>query len=350
MSTNKPTPIDPAETNGVANDAPELAPVDDTPWSGPTDDTDDTDTDPDTDDADADADDDTNDSDDADDETDAPLGFVGLIPTTSAADRSGASVAARIGVEALGTFALVIVTIGAALYSRLSGAGAFGGALAAGLVLAAATATFGHVSGGHFNPAVTLGSAITGRTPWLDLPLYWLAQILGGVAAAAVLFSTIPTGLPALFQLNDVGDVWALTANGWDSGSPLWAMSGNAVGFDIKAALLLETVAAALLVAVVLGARHRRVLPGLAPIVIGFTYAALLLVLGPVTGGSLNPARSTASAIFAGSDAIGQVWLFWVAPLLGAAIAGLAWFAFAGTSVEDDALDAQDEELVLDRY
>ncbi|WP_024287084.1 aquaporin [Cellulomonas sp. KRMCY2] len=329
MSTNDPTPIDPAVTDAAAGAAPELGTVDDAPGSAPVDDV-------------------------ADDDTDTPVGFGGFIPTTSATDAGGPGVAARIGAEALGTFALVIVTLGTVLYSPLSGAGAFGSALAAGLVLAAATATLGHVSGGHFNPAVTLGSAIAGRTPWLDLPLYWLAQLVGGVAAAAVLFSTIPSGLPGLLQLTDAGELWAMTANGWDSGSPLWAMSGDTVGFDLKAALLLETVAAALLVAVVLGARHRRALPGAAPIAIGFTYAALLLVLSPVTGASLNPARSTASAIFAGGDAIGQVWLFWAAPLLGAAIAGLAWFAFAGTSVEDeaiDAIDAQDDgEPVPDRY
>lgn len=279
-----------------------------------------------------------------------------VVLATTTTPLTGPGLGARVGAEALGTFALVLVTLGTVLFSPLTGAAALGGALAAGLVLVGATAAFGHISGGHFNPAVTLGSAITGRTTWIDALIYVLAQVLGGVAAAAALFATIPTGLPGQLGLTGVAEFMATTANGWDAGSPLSVMSTGALTFDLRAALLLETVAAAILVGVVLGSAHRRAVPGTAPLAIGLTYTALILLLAPVTGGALNPARSTAAAIFSGGDALGQLWLFWVAPLVGATIAGLVVFAFGGSSddVQDlddlDDLSAPADEPSLDRH
>jgi aquaporin Z len=294
----------------------------------------------------------------------------------------GPGVGSRVGAEAFGTFALVLVILGIALYNPLwtgqvPGLAVLGLALAAGLALAGLVAALGHVSGGHFNPAVTLGSALAGRTSWTDLPLYWLAQLLGAIAAAAVLFVTIPKGLPALIagdpETGEEGTARSFlnfTTNGWDENSPLSALAGGQVSFDVRSALILELVSTAILVAVYLGTAHRRVAAlttgrGLlgtgpskagraedrpfAPVAIGLTYAALLLLTAPVTGGSLNPARSSAAALFAGGDAIGQLWLFWVAPLVGAAIVGLIYRAVIDTA--SDAVELEDEDdLVVERH
>lgn len=266
---------------------------------------------------------------------------------------AGPGLAARLGAEALGAFALVLVVVGTTLYDPLSQIGSLGRALAAGLVLAGATAALGRVSGGHFNPAVTLASATAGRTRWVDVPTYWLVQLFGAVAAAAVVFLTIPQKLPGLIGATDARAYFASTANGFGESSPLWTASSGQVGFDWRAALIVELVGAALLAAVYLGGAPRRGVLHSAPVAIGLTYAALLLFTTPITGGSFNPARSTASALFAGGDAIGQVWLFWVAPLVGAAVAGLVHRAFATPPVETAPygdLDDHDEDLVVEHH
>src|SRR5665811_926500 len=143
----------------------------------------------------------------------------GIVVVTSAEpvvldDPAGPSLAARLGAEAFGTFGLVLVILGAGLYLPLSNAGTLGVALAAGLVLAGLIAALGHVSGGHFNPAVSLGAAFSGRLSVVDLLLYWLSQVFGGVLAAAILFVTIPSALPALLGAADSKAFFALTANG----------------------------------------------------------------------------------------------------------------------------------------
>jgi len=259
------------------------------------------------------------------------------------------SLLARLGAEALGTFFLVLVGIGVSLYSALSSAGALGVALGFGLTLIGGTIALGHVSGGHFNPAVTIGAAIAGRTPWRDVLPYWLAQILGGALATAALFLTIP---PTLLTLVGAGTTtrsfFAATANGYGEHSPLATLSGGQASFDLLPALLIEIVATALLVGVVLGATNRRAQHTLAPFAMGLTYAVLILVAWPITNGSLNPARSTAAAIFSDSWAFGQLWLFWVAPVVGAALAGLAYRAFTAEPVEDNLLEEAEEILVDD--
>src|SRR5665648_912176 len=253
---------------------------------------------------------------------------------------AGPSLVARLGAEAFGTFGLVLVILGAGLYLPLSNAGTLGVAL-------------GHVSGGHFNPAVSLGAAFSGRLSVVDLLLYWLSQVFGGVLAAAILFVTIPSALPALLGAADSKAFFALTANGWGAHSPLSALSQGQVTFDLKSALIIEVVATAVFVAVTIGVTSRRVAAGVGPFAVGITFAAMLLVTGPVTGGGVNPARSTAAALFSGGAALGQLWLFWLAPLLGAAIVGLFALAFAPVAepfvdvvvVDEDDEDLYDEDL-----
>ncbi|MCL3859900.1 aquaporin [Actinotalea sp. K2] len=269
-------------------------------------------------------------ADDLVDDEDDDFGDFGLVPATT----TGPSLLARVGAEALGVYVLVLVSVGVALYTSLSGAGALGSALASGLVLAGGMAALAHVSGGHLNPVVTLGSALAGRTDWRDLVPYWLAQVLGACAAVATLFVTIPTGLPAALGLTGAQEMIATTANGWGEQSPLWVLSQQQVTFDLRAALVLEVVAGAVLVAVYLGSTSSRAARGLAPFAVGLAYAALVLLTAPVTNGAVHPALATGTALFAGSAALGQLWLFWVAPLVGAAVAGLVHQAFSTDQVE----------------
>lgn len=246
----------------------------------------------------------------------------------------------RLGAEAFGTFALVLVILGTGMYLALTGLGALGGALAAGLVLAGLIASLGHISGGHFNPAVSLGAALTGRLGWLDLLGYWVAQTLGAIAAAAILFVTFPSALAVPLtgdQAAGTREMFSGVSNGWGEHSPLFAQTEqyttqaglDTITFDLRIALIMEAVATAVFVAVTIGVVHRRAAVAVGPFAVGATLSAMILVTGMVTGGGLNPARSTAAAIFAGGDALGQLWLFWVAPLLGAAIVGLFAMAFA---------------------
>ena len=265
--------------------------------------------------------------------------------------QEGANLFLRAALEAFGSFGLVLVILGTAIYLPLTAAGTFGSAIAAGLVLAGLTAALGHVSGGHFNPAVSLGAALSGRLAWLDMALYWVAQVVGGIVAAAAVYMTVPTGLGALLGSADNQAYFATTANGFADLSPLSLLSGGQAAFDLRAALILEIVATAVLVAVLIGVTVRKASAAVGPFAVGLTYAALLLVTGPVTGGGLNPARSTAAALFSGSDAIGQLWLFWLAPLVGAALAGLFYVAFANPSRDDEVFevfeDDEDDEIRL---
>ncbi|WP_242511270.1 aquaporin [Pengzhenrongella frigida] len=274
------------------------------------------------------------------------------------------SLLVRLGTEALGSFLLVLAAIGILLYTPLTGASALGTALGLGLAVVGGTIAFGHVSGGHFNPAITFGAAIAGRSPWREVLPYWLAQVVGGALAAAALFLTIPSALPTLVSQGAETTTRAFfgaTANGFGAHSPLATLTTGEASFELLPALLIEILGTALLVGVVLGATNR-VAKRLAPFAIGLTYAALVLIASPITNGGLNPARSTAAALFSESSALGQLWLFWVAPLVGAALAGLAYRAFAtsglgttefGTTVvEDDEFDddllEEDEIIVTD--
>ncbi|MDQ4502095.1 aquaporin [Sinomonas sp. ASV322] len=231
-------------------------------------------------------------------------------------------IVAKLAAEAFGTFLLVFGGIGVALFSNPSSA-PFPAALALGLSIGVSVAAFGHISGGHFNPAVTVGTAVAGRTPWRVVPGYVLAQLVGGSVGALILWVTVRT-LP---NLSDVRPIFTSVSNGVDSLSQIKA--------PIAAGLLVEVVATAVFLAIILAATSKRAAKGVAPWAIGLGLAILIQAIAPITNASINPARSTATAIFAEGSAIGQLWIFWVAPLLGAVIAGLI---FRGFGSPDDVL------------
>ena len=255
---------------------------------------------------------------------------------------------ARLGAEAVGSFMIVLIGLGIALYTPLTGAAALGTSLGFGLALIGGTIAFGHISGGHFNPAVTIGAAIAGRSPWSEVLPYWLAQVIGAALAAGALFLTIPSALPTLVSQGadaTTRSFFGATANGFGAHSPLATLSSGSASFDLVPALLIEILGTALLVGVVLGATNRRAKFSLAPFAFGLTYAVLILVASPITNGGLNPARSTAAALFSDTSALSQLWLFWVAPLVGAALAALAYRAFAASPVADNLLE--DDDLLV---
>ncbi len=247
---------------------------------------------------------------------------------------------AQLGAEVFGTFVLVLAGVGTALYAGVTGVG--GGilavALAFGIAVIAGAVTVGHISGGHFNPAVTLGAAIAGRVPWISVVPYWLAQLVGGALAAAVLF-IVTADLEAL--AGNEASFFSGTANGFAEHSPIAAAAGS--GFGLMGALVIEIAVTAVFVTVILGATSERAPKALAPVAIGLTLTAMLLVAAPVTNGSLNPARSTAAAIFSEPWALQQLWVFWVGPLVGAAIAGA--IAYVIFSPRITVLDEETEAL-----
>ena len=216
----------------------------------------------------------------------------------------------RLTAEAAGTFLMVLTGVGIGIVnsqSPISAAWGFGLALTAGII------AFGYVSGGHFNPAVTLGSAVAGRTPWKSVLPYIAAQVVGACLSTLVIWVVLSSHP----QLQGTQQLFSFAANGFDSHS--------GAQFPLTSALLGELVATAFFVAVVLGSTAHRANKAVAPFAIGLTLAFLLTFLGPITNGSLNPARSLAAAIFAEPWALEQLWLFAVAPLLGAVLAGLVY-------------------------
>jgi aquaporin Z len=208
--------------------------------------------------------------------------------------------------EFIGTFTLVTAVCGAALFSAPS-AGLVAVAFAVGLSVLAMAFAVGHVSGGHFNPAVTIGLVAAGRfDPDKALP-YIVAQVIGGAAAAGV-FYLVLKGAPA---------------GKWNTFTAVSNTYGGAGGFSLGAVFLTEVVITALFLAVIIGSTSANA-PGMfAPIAIGLSLTLFHLVAIPVSNASLNPARSTATAIFAGGDALNCLWLFWVAPILGGVGGGL---------------------------
>ncbi|MDO8105615.1 aquaporin [Isoptericola sp. b441] len=238
----------------------------------------------------------------------------------------------RLGAEAFGTFALVLVVVGTLLYGTTffntpSELGALGTSLAAGLALIGLYGAFVHVSGAHLNPAVSVASAIAGRITAVDAAFYVVAQLIGGALAATVLYATIPVQLATMAGADGPAGFLAKTANGWGEASALSVLSSGQVEFGLVAALLVETLGSAILVGVVLAGRPS----ARSATAVGATYGALILLAAPITGGGFNPARSTAVALLSigsGAPAIGQLWLFWVAPLVGGMLAGLAKLAF----------------------
>jgi len=257
----------------------------------------------------------------------------GTLARTHAGSRRHFSLPARMVAEAFGTFMLTLGVLGTIAFTAVHQyIGWLVVALAAGLMLTAALAAVGGVSGGHFNPAVTFGMALAGRTSWVNVLPYILAQIVGAIAAAFVIWSIIPAGYLPLIGAESRGALMASTASGYGARSPLALMSNGAAEFPLGVALLTEIIFTAIFVGVVLGVQRRRQRAGsAAPLIIGLTFAAIYLISWPITGGGINPARSIASAIFAGSlsgQIWRQVWLFVLAPLIGAALAALFYRAF----------------------
>jgi len=215
--------------------------------------------------------------------------------------------------EAIGTFWLVLGGCGsavlAAAYPEL-GIGFVGVSLAFGLTVLTMAAAIGHISGCHLNPAVTAGLVAGGRFPLKDALGYIVAQVIGGVAGAGVLY-LIARGIPSF----DVAAGFA--SNGYEAHSPN--------GYSLAACFITELVMTAMFLFVIHGATDRRSSAIIAPIAIGLCLTLIHLISIPVTNTSVNPARSTATAFFAGGWAVQQLWLFWVAPVVGGILGGLLY-------------------------
>jgi aquaporin Z len=215
--------------------------------------------------------------------------------------------------EFIGTAWLVLGGCGSAVLAAAFpelGIGFVGVSLAFGLTVLTMAFAIGHVSGCHLNPAVSVGLWAGGRFPARDLPAYIAAQVAGGLFGAAILY-VIASGAAGF----DASAGFA--SNGYGEHSP--------GGYSLQAALVCEVVMTFAFLFVILGSTHGRAPQGLAPIAIGLCLTLIHLISIPVTNTSVNPARSTGPAIFQGSWALGQLWLFWLAPLLGAAIAGFVY-------------------------
>jgi aquaporin Z len=217
--------------------------------------------------------------------------------------------------EFIGTFWLVLGGAGSAVLAAGVadvGIGWLGVSLAFGLTVMTMAYAVGHISGGHFNPAVTLGLVLGGRHEARDLVPYWVAQVLGGAAAAAVLYVIVSGG-------EGFTGVGGFASNGYGEASPQ--------GYSMLAVLLTEIVMTAFFLIIILGATSKGAPAGFAPIAIGLGLTLIHLISIPVSNTSVNPARSTGVALFADGPALGQLWLFWVAPLVGAALGAIIWKA-----------------------
>ncbi|WP_417881549.1 aquaporin Z [Xanthomarina gelatinilytica] len=215
--------------------------------------------------------------------------------------------------EFIGTFWLVLGGCGSAVLAAgipELGIGFAGVAAAFGLTVLTGAYAVGHISGAHFNPAVSIGLWMGGRFNGKELPGYIIAQVLGGIAGAGILY-VIASGNDG-FSLTD-----GFAANGYGEHSPM--------GYDMTSALVTEIVMTFMFLIVILGATHRNASPGIGGIAIGLALTLIHLISIPVTNTSVNPARSTSQALFVGDWAMGQLWLFWMAPIVGAILAGLLY-------------------------
>ncbi len=219
----------------------------------------------------------------------------------------------RLGAEFIGTLWLVLGGCGAAVLAAKFpqvGIGLVGVALAFGLTVLTMAFAIGHISGCHLNPAVSLGLVVGGRFKAADLLPYWIAQVLGAVAGAGILY-LIASGAGG-FELSG-----GFASNGYGEHSP--------GGYTLLSCLVSEVVMTFMFLMIILGATDARAPKGFAPIAIGLGLTLIHLISIPVTNTSVNPARSTGPALFVGGWAVSQLWLFWVAPLLGAALAGVVY-------------------------
>lgn len=247
------------------------------------------------------------------------------------------SMTTRLAAELLGTFVLVFGGCGSAIFAAHvmhaddpvnMGIGFMGVALAFGLTVLTMAYAVGHVSGGHFNPAVTIGCAVAKRFKWKDVPAYVITQVVAGLLAGAALFA-IASGREGFTATGN------MAANGYGAGSP--------AGYGLMAAFLAEVILTAFFLIVILGTTDSRAPVGFAPLAIGLSLTLIHLISIPITNTSVNPARSTAVAFFNGDGAPMQLWLFWVAPIIGAAIAGFAYAALTGEHREG--IDIEGERI-----
>jgi aquaporin Z len=232
----------------------------------------------------------------------------------------------KLAAETIGTFWLVLGGVGSAVFSLKAqsdlfslGIGYLGVALAFGLTVLTGVYAFGTISGGHFNPAVTLGAALARRVEWKVLPTYWIAQVIGGLLGALVVYF-IAFGKPGFIATGH------MAANGYGTHSP--------TGYSLGAVILAEIVLTAIFLFVILGSTDARAPKGFAGLAIGLTLTIIHLVAIPISNTSVNPARSTAVAFFNGDGAPAQLWVFWLAPLVGGAIAGIAYPLLFGRAEE----------------
>ena len=225
--------------------------------------------------------------------------------------------------EFFGTFWLVFAGCGSAVLAanfpdaanNSLGIGLLGVSLAFGLTVLTMAYAVGHISGGHFNPAVTLGLVAGGRFQAKDAAGYIAAQVIGGIVAGAVLYF-IASGKPGFVA-------GGFASNGYGDLSP-----GK---YGLAAAFVMEVVMTAIFLFVIMGATHKDAAPGFAPIAIGLGLTLIHLISIPVTNTSVNPARSTGVALFQGGWAIGQLWLFWIAPIVGAVLGAVIYKAMVGS-------------------
>jgi aquaporin Z len=265
-------------------------------------------------------------------------------PASGLSAGSGAEIrhglVSRLSAEAFGSLFIVVAGLGVPLFS-IPQSSPLPAALAAGLAVTAAMLAFGYVSGGHFNPAVTVGHAVAGRIRLGDAAAYIAAQLVGALLGALALFGILRT-LPGIQDSRTAFDT--VTA-GFGEHSIIQA--------PMAAVLLLEVLGAAILVAVFLGTTARNNLnKTAAAVAVGLAFAVLLQLGLSVGNAPFNPARATASALFSSSWSLGQLWLFWVAPLAGAAIAGLVFRGFAepvaavtASAADGSALDDSDDDV-----
>ena len=222
------------------------------------------------------------------------------------------SIGKRLGAEFLGTFWLVLGGCGSAVLAAAFpqlGIGFLGVALAFGLTVLTMVYAVGHISGGHFNPAVSFGLFAGGRFPAKDLLPYIVVQVIGALAAGGVLY-LIASGKPGF-------EAGGFASNGFGELSP--------GGYSLQAALICEIVMTCFFVLVIMGATHGRAPVGFAGIAIGLALTLIHLISIPVTNTSVNPARSTGVAFFASTAAVSQLWLFWVAPIVGGVLGGVIY-------------------------
>ncbi len=227
----------------------------------------------------------------------------------------------RLGAEFIGTFWLVLGGCGSAVLAAKFGGdgnplgiGLLGVALAFGLTVLTGAYALGHISGGHFNPAVSFGLWAGGRFPAKDLLPYIAAQVLGAIFAAWILFQ-IASGAPGFAIDNNAAGAFA--TNGFDAFSP--------GGYSMAAAFLCEVVLTAMFLVVILGVTHKNAPTGFAPLAIGLALTLIHLISIPVTNTSVNPARSTGVALLVGGTPLSQLWLFWVAPIVGGLLGGVIY-------------------------